>query len=101
MAANNKQTVYNLQNIQNNLNGQMEEIKKDMGREIHNMSIKAQKRLQKVEEKSNQLILNLKKDTLMYFWVDAFKYGLATSVVLIPLYFLIRSFFSSIGMELP
>ncbi|CAI8948914.1 Sugar ABC transporter permease [Bacillus sp. IT-79MI2] len=37
----------------------------------------------------------------MYFWVDAFKYGLATSVVLIPLYFLIRSFFSSIGMELP
>ncbi|NLM05291.1 MAG: hypothetical protein GX214_09755 [Clostridiales bacterium] len=78
----------------------MSQIERTLKTSTEEMERKLQNSLSEVKREVGTYLAKAKKETLIYFWLDALKYGLSTSVVFIPLFLLIKYLLGLLGIQL-
>jgi VIT1/CCC1 family predicted Fe2+/Mn2+ transporter len=79
---------------------ELKEIKSEMQTEIKSLSQSARNRLNEIDQTTNRMVLNARKQIFLNYWLDVAKYGLGTAVFIVPLYIGIKYLFSLFGIEL-
>lgn len=80
---------------------ELKNLKEIVNQAMTEVSTKLKKDISETERRTEGLILNARKETLIDNWLDAFKYGIATSICIVPIYLLIKFIASLIGFNLP
>jgi phosphoenolpyruvate carboxylase len=78
----------------------MSQIERTLKESSNEMERSLQNSLSEVKREVGTYLAKAKKETLIYFWLDALKYGLSTSVVFIPLFLLIKYLLGLLGIQL-
>ena len=63
---------------------EMQLIENKLENGIKNLNSQNQKSLNTIEQRTSTLVVSTRKSALITHWIDAFKYGFATAVILVP-----------------
>lgn len=69
---------------------EMKRIEKILETKFNKIVKEMDEKMNTVEEKTGSLIYKAHKSNIINFWVDAFKYGIATAICIVPVYMLLN-----------